>query len=85
MTNVLLTVVYRKLPHGHDKVILLSGGGSGHEHAHTGCVGEGMLDVAGHGNIFASPSAPQVLRGLRVLEAPRGYEQMAPGTVCSNC
>ena len=35
---------------------LVSGGGSGHEPAHAGYVGYGMLDAAVSGNVFASPS-----------------------------
>ncbi|KAG8160754.1 hypothetical protein KVR01_009018 [Diaporthe batatas] len=31
-----------------------------------------MLDVAVAGNIFASPSAPQILAGIRALESPQG-------------
>ena len=39
-----------------DKVTLISGGGSGHEPAHAGFVGTGMLDAAGCGDVFAYPS-----------------------------
>lgn len=46
------------------KVALLSGGGSGHEPAHAGFVGEGMLDVAVCGDVFASPSTMQVYEGI---------------------
>ena len=38
------------------KVTLISGGGSGHEPAHAGYVGKGMLDAAVCGDVFASPS-----------------------------
>ncbi|KAE8547751.1 hypothetical protein EYB25_009544 [Talaromyces marneffei] len=65
-------VLYRQLPEGHRKVILLSGGGSGHEPAHTGYVGDGMLDVVVAGNIFASPSASQILAGVQSVDAPQG-------------
>ena len=44
-----------------DKVGLVSGGGSGHELAHAGYVGYGMLDAAVSGNVFASPSPDRVL------------------------
>ena len=50
----------------HDKasmqgqVGLVSGGGSGHEPAHAGFVGTGMLDAAVCGDVFASPSQIQV-------------------------
>ncbi|KAK4106416.1 Dak1-domain-containing protein [Parathielavia hyrcaniae] len=65
-------VLYRQLRTGERKVVVLSGGGSGHEPAHAGFVGEGMLDVAVAGNIFASPSAPQILAGIRALDTPFG-------------
>ncbi|EEA19432.1 hypothetical protein TMatcc_009565 [Talaromyces marneffei ATCC 18224] len=67
-------VLYRQLPEGHRKVILLSGGGSGHGPAHTGYVGDGMLDVVVAGNIFASPSASQILAGVQSVDAPQGYK-----------
>ncbi|OBT57534.1 hypothetical protein VE04_02127 [Pseudogymnoascus sp. 24MN13] len=54
------------------KVLLLSGGGSGHEPAHAGYLGGGMLDVCVSGDIFASPSASQVLAGLKALKSPKG-------------
>ena len=38
-----------------DKVALVSGGGSGHEPAHGGFVGKGMLDAACPGAVFAAP------------------------------
>ncbi|KAK4152584.1 Dak1 domain-containing protein, partial [Chaetomidium leptoderma] len=65
-------VLYREQRSGERKVIVVSGGGSGHEPAHAGFVGEGMLDVAVAGNIFASPSAPQILAGIQALDAPLG-------------
>jgi dihydroxyacetone kinase len=48
-----------------DKVILISGGGSGHEPAHAGLVGLGMLDAAVCGDVFASPSQIQVYQAIR--------------------
>ncbi|MBN2253918.1 MAG: dihydroxyacetone kinase subunit DhaK, partial [Kosmotogaceae bacterium] len=47
-------VISRKNPN-KNKVILISGGGSGHEPAHAGFVGKGMLDAAVCGDVFASP------------------------------
>ena len=43
-----------------DSVTLISGGGSGHEPAHAGFIGHGMLSAAVLGNVFASPSVSQV-------------------------
>lgn len=53
-----------------EKVGVVSGGGSGHEPAHVGFVGTGMLDAAVAGNIFASPSPGQMLKGI--IEANTG-------------
>ena len=47
------------------KVGLVSGGGSGHEPAHAGYVGKGMLDAAVAGNIFASPSPDRIIKGIQ--------------------
>jgi dihydroxyacetone kinase-like protein len=55
-----------------DKVGLVSGGGSGHEPAHAGYVGTGMLDAAVVGNIFASPSPEQMLKGISEANAGKG-------------
>jgi len=46
------------------KVALISGGGSGHEPAHVGFVGKGMLTAAVCGDIFASPSVEAVLTAI---------------------
>lgn len=43
------------------KVAIISGGGAGHEPAHTGFVGRGMLTAAISGDVFASPSVEAVL------------------------
>lgn len=56
-----------------NKVIVVSGGGSGHEPTHAGFVGEGLLDVAVAGNIFASPSAKQILSGIKSIKSEKGY------------
>jgi dihydroxyacetone kinase len=53
------------------RVALVSGGGSGHEPAHVGFVGEGMLTAAVCGDVFTSPSVDAVLAGiLAVTGAP---------------
>ncbi|CUM64541.1 uncharacterized protein PRCAT00002147001 [Priceomyces carsonii] len=56
-----------------EKVIVISGGGSGHEPTHAGLVGDGLLDVAVAGNIFASPSAKQILTGIKSIKSEKGY------------
>lgn len=55
-----------------NKVTLISGGGSGHEPAHAGFVGEGMLDVAVCGDVFASPSTIQVYNAICETESSKG-------------
>jgi dihydroxyacetone kinase len=54
------------------KVTLISGGGTGHEPAHAGYVGEGMLDVAVCGDIFASPSQIQVYKAIKASRSEKG-------------
>ncbi|KAJ7395056.1 Triokinase/FMN cyclase [Pitangus sulphuratus] len=49
------------------RVALLSGGGSGHEPAHAGYVGKGMLTGVVAGAVFTSPSVGSVLAAIRVL------------------
>lgn len=54
------------------KVALVSGGGSGHEPAHGGFVGQGMLTAAVCGDVFASPSVDAVLAGILAVTGPAG-------------
>src|SRR3954468_16375438 len=53
-------------------VAVISGGGSGHEPAHAGYVGRGMLSAAGAGDVFTSPSTDAVLAGIRATAGPAG-------------
>tara|TARA_B100000795_G_scaffold68290_1_gene47250 strand:+ start:2807 stop:4423 length:1617 start_codon:yes stop_codon:yes gene_type:complete len=54
------------------KVALVSGGGSGHEPAHAGFVGKGMLTAAVCGDVFASPSLDAVLAGILAVTGKAG-------------
>ncbi len=54
------------------KVALVSGGGSGHEPAHVGFVGKGMLTAAVCGDVFASPSVDAVLAGILAVSGAEG-------------
>lgn len=54
------------------KVAIVSGGGSGHEPAHVGFVGKGMLTAAVCGDVFASPSVDAVLAGILAVTGPAG-------------
>ncbi len=54
------------------QVALISGGGAGHEPAHAGYVGAGMLSAAVSGDVFSSPSVDAVLAGIRAVAGPAG-------------
>eukprot|EP00283_Hemiselmis_rufescens_P020225 CAMPEP_0173445356 /NCGR_PEP_ID=MMETSP1357-20121228/34182_1 /TAXON_ID=77926 /ORGANISM="Hemiselmis rufescens, Strain PCC563" /LENGTH=541 /DNA_ID=CAMNT_0014411525 /DNA_START=28 /DNA_END=1649 /DNA_ORIENTATION=- len=54
------------------QVAIISGGGSGHEPAHAGFVGEGMLTAAVLGGVFASPSASAVLSAILAVAGKPG-------------
>ncbi|MEO3405031.1 dihydroxyacetone kinase subunit DhaK [Mucilaginibacter sp. CAU 1740] len=54
------------------KVAVISGGGSGHEPAHAGLVGKGMLTAAVCGDIFASPSVDAVLSAILAVTGDAG-------------
>lgn len=54
------------------KVALISGGGSGHEPAHGGFVGEGMLDAAVEGPVFTSPTPDQIYEGIKAIATDKG-------------
>lgn len=54
------------------KVALISGGGSGHEPAHGGYVGKGMLDAAVAGAVFTSPTPDQIFEGIKAVSSEAG-------------
>lgn len=64
-------VLYRRTKQA-EKVVLLSGGGSGHEPSHAGFVGSGMLDGAICGDVFASPSVMQIYHAITTLASKKG-------------
>ena len=55
-----------------DKVALVSGGGSGHEPAHGGFVGKGMLDCAVAGAVFTSPTPDKIFEGIKAVATSQG-------------
>jgi len=66
-------IVVRNLPDLPERpVAILSGGGSGHEPAHAGYVGTGMLTAAIAGDVFTSPSVDAVLTGILTTAGPAG-------------
>lgn len=59
-------------PPASRQVAIISGGGSGHEPAHAGYVGAGMLHAAVAGDVFTSPSTDAVLAAIRAASGPAG-------------
>nr|CAB3498415.1 unnamed protein product [Digitaria exilis] len=56
----------------YDKVAVICGGGSGHEPAHGGFVGQGMLTAAVSGDVFTSPPVNSILAAIRAVTGPKG-------------
>jgi ATP-dependent dihydroxyacetone kinase len=54
------------------KVAIVAGGGSGHEPAHAGFVGPGMLTAAVCGEVFASPSVDAVFAAIMAATGKAG-------------
>ncbi|KAF4622226.1 hypothetical protein D9613_008962 [Agrocybe pediades] len=80
------TVYVQRLPvsptshsaHGRTKkdakrVAVISGGGAGHEPAHAGYTGKGMLAACVSGDVFASPSAKQILKAIQLASESFSY------------
>lgn len=65
-------IIVRTTPKSKDKVAVVTLGGSGHEPALSGFVGEGMLDAAVVGDIFAAPGAQRVFQALKMMECEAG-------------
>jgi dihydroxyacetone kinase len=59
-------------PLPRDRVALVSGGGSGHEPAHAGYIGPGMLSAAVAGKVFTSPPPDAILAAIRAVARPGG-------------
>ena len=66
-----LPLIYQKNRNPH-QVPILSGGGSGHEPAHIGYVGEGMLTAAIYGQLFTPPTRTEILESIRFLNNGHG-------------
>ncbi len=54
------------------QVAVLSGGGSGHEPAHAGYIGAGMLSAAVIGEVFTSPSSDSVFAAIKAVAGEPG-------------
>lgn len=55
-----------------NQVALISGGGSGHEPAHFGYVGKGMLAASVSGPIFTPPKATEIVRAIKEIASDKG-------------
>ena len=65
-------LVVRRTPKPLDKVAVVTLGGSGHEPALSGYVGEGMLDISVPGEVFAAPGPTRVVEALRAAKRDAG-------------
>lgn len=64
-------LVYKEAPI-RGKVGIISGGGSGHEPAHAGYIGKGMLDAACAGNVFSSPTPDHFYEAAKAVDSGAG-------------
>ncbi|GAB2319507.1 DhaKLM operon coactivator DhaQ [Alkalibacterium sp. s-m-22] len=62
-------IVYKK---NLDKVAVISGGGSGHEPAHFGYVGEGLLTASINGDFFIPPKPEQIVEAIEKADSGKG-------------
>lgn len=65
-------IVVRAQPKCSCKVAVITLGGSGHEPALSGFVGEGMLDASVVGDIFAAPGAQKLFEAFEMFQRPAG-------------
>ena len=65
-------IVVRTHPIDESKVAIVTLGGSGHEPALSGFVGEGMLDCSVVGDIFAAPGAQRLFQALQLMKREAG-------------
>jgi dihydroxyacetone kinase-like protein len=71
-------IVLRKDGPVRGKVALVSGAGSGHEPAHVGYVGRGMLDAAAMGDVFSAPATGDVLTAIQSADGGCGVLLVLP-------
>jgi len=70
--NDLHCLIRKRQPADKGKVSIVTGGGSGHLPLFLGYVGQGLLDGAAVGNVFASPSAKQILKVTKAVDSGAG-------------
>ena len=61
-------IIVRAHAIAEDKVAVITLGGSGHEPALSGFVGDGMLDCSVVGDIFAAPGAQRLFQALQMFK-----------------
>ena len=64
--------VVLRTDHKSSQVAIVAGGGSGHEPAHAGFVGPGLLTAAVCGEVFASPSVDAVFAAIMAVTGKGG-------------
>ena len=64
-------LIYNQAP-VPNKVGVVTGGGSGHEPAFIGYIGEGMLDAVAVGEIFSSPTAKSFTDAIKAADSGKG-------------
>lgn len=65
-------LVCRANPKSEDKVAIVTLGGTGHEPALQGWVGDGMIDVCAAGDVWAAPGPPTLLSALEKMNREAG-------------
>jgi len=65
-------IIVRATPKSEEKVAIVTLGGSGHEPALSGFVGQGMLDASVVGDIFAAPGAQRLFQALQMFQREAG-------------
>ena len=65
-------IIVRAHAKAEDKVAVITLGGSGHEPALSGFVGDGMLDCSVVGDIFAAPGAQRLFQALQMFKREAG-------------
>lgn len=65
-------ILYRADMPSDDKVSIIQGSGSGHEPAHIMAVGQGMLDAACPGAVFAAPPMEYVYECTKLMNSKKG-------------
>jgi dihydroxyacetone kinase-like protein len=65
-------LIARTNPKPAGKVTVVTLGGSGHEPALSGFVGEGLIDISVPGEIFAAPGAPKCFEAMKLANNGAG-------------